>query len=276
MGTRPPVVGRWENTILIERITAPSSTAAKAVVFDFDGTLGMVRAGWMPLMLDMMMEILAPLGPDPDRLRTEAEEYVAHYTGRDTVEQMNAFAAHVASLGGSPLSGVEYKAEFLVRIEGLRAARLDALRAGEIMPDDLLIPGTRAFLECLRSLGLPLYLASGSDHSDICFEARLLGIDHYFAGIYGSAPGILNKKELLEVIVAQGTSPACILTFGDGRTEIELTRILGGKTVGVASDEPVCVEINMKKRGWLIAAGADYIIPNYLEPELLRLVEGKV
>lgn len=259
---------------MIETITTHSASPAQVVVFDFDGTLGMVRAGWMPLMLDMMMETLAPLGPDPVLLRAHAEEYVAHYTGRDTVEQMNAFVDHVTSLGGSPRSGVEYKAEFLVRIGELRAARLSALRAGKISPDDLLIPGTRAFLEGLKSLGLSLYLASGSDHSDICCEAGLLGIDHYFTGIYGSAPGVLNKKELLDEIVAQGTPQANILAFGDGRTEIELTQILGGRTVGVASDEPACVDVDLKKRGWLIAAGADYIIPNYLEPHLLALVQA--
>ena len=235
----------------------------------------MVRAGWMPLMLDMMMETLASLGPDPDALRAEAEVYVAHLTGQDTVEQTNAFAAHVARLGGNPRTGAEYKAEWLTRIEYRRAARLAALRNGDITPEDLMIPGARAFLESLRSLGLPVYLASGSHHHDICLEAGLLHIQHYFDGIFGSAPGILNKKELLDDIVARGIPPEAILTFGDGRTEIELTKILGGRTVGVASDEPECVAVDPKKRTWLIDAGADCIIPNYLEPELLNLVTAR-
>ncbi len=263
---------RWENNFLIERITFRPAHPARAIVFDFDGTIGMVRAGWMPLMLDMMMETLSPLGPDPEALRAEAEVYVAHLTGRDTVEQTNAFAAHVARLGGHPLTGAEYKAEFLARLEHRRAARLTALRSGEISPEDLMIPGARAFLEGLRTLGLPVYLASGSHHDDICLEAGLLHIEHYFDGIFGSAPGILNKKELLDDIVARGIPPEAILTFGDGRTEIELTQILGGRTVGVASDEPECLAVDPQKRQWLIDAGADCIIPNYLEPDLLDLV----
>jgi len=52
-------------------------------MFDFDGTLALVRAGWMPLMLDIMMETLGPLGRDAAKLRDEAEEYVARFTGKE-------------------------------------------------------------------------------------------------------------------------------------------------------------------------------------------------
>ncbi|HXJ43772.1 MAG TPA: hypothetical protein VNH18_31095, partial [Bryobacteraceae bacterium] len=90
--------------LLIEWLRDFPGKPARVVVFDFDGTVGMVRAGWMPLMLDMMMETLQSLGSDPVALRTEAEDYVARYTGRDTVVQMNAFADHVRRLGGVPRS----------------------------------------------------------------------------------------------------------------------------------------------------------------------------
>lgn len=236
----------------------------------------MVRAGWMPLMLDMMMETLEPLGPDPVILRNEAEDYVARYTGRDTVEQMNAFAGHVRRLGGTPRSGFEYKAEFLGRLEHWRSERLDGLRAGRIAPDALMIPGVRALLDALREASLPVYLASGSDHQDICLEARLLGIESYFAVICGSAPGIPDKAGLMTELLGQGFAPRSILTFGDGRTEIEITSNIGGRTVGVASDEPLCAEVDSRKRGWLIAAGADYIVPNYLDTDLMKVVTGKL
>ena len=89
----------------------------------------MIRAGWMPLMLDMMMETLGPIGPDPVTLRNEAEDYVARYTGRDTVEQMNAFVGHVRSLGGAPRSAVEYKAEFQARLEHVLSSDRTRARA---------------------------------------------------------------------------------------------------------------------------------------------------
>src|ERR1041385_6599129 len=91
--------GSCENTFLIERLRNGAHSRPRVVLFDFDGTLGLMRAGWMPLMLDMMMETLAPLanghGPSARALRNEAEEYVARFTGKDTVHQMAAFAAHV-------------------------------------------------------------------------------------------------------------------------------------------------------------------------------------
>jgi phosphoglycolate phosphatase len=46
---------------------------------------------------------------------------------------------------------------------------------------------------------------------------------------------------------------------------------VGGTAVGVATDEPECLAVDVKKRAWLAAAGADYIIPNYLEDGLAQL-----
>src|ERR1035438_6794199 len=61
-----------KNTILIEQIgNSRTRRPARAVMFDFDGTVALVRAGWMPVMLDMMMETLAPLGSDRTALCAE-------------------------------------------------------------------------------------------------------------------------------------------------------------------------------------------------------------
>jgi len=243
-------------------------------MFDFDGTLALIRAGWMPLMLDMMMETLGSLDPGNGRLREQAEEYVAQFTGKDTVHQMEAFAEHVRALGGDPRPAGEYKAEFLARLEHRRAERLGALEERRVHPDSLLVPGSRALLEALRARGLRIYLASGTAHEDICYEARLLDIDRYFDGIYGSAPTSLTKRELLAHIEESGIRGEEILTFGDGRVEIEDTRDAGGTAVGVATDEGACLEVDGKKRGWLTRAGADYIVPNFLDAGLLDIVAG--
>jgi phosphoglycolate phosphatase-like HAD superfamily hydrolase len=238
-------------------------------MFDFDGTVALVRAGWMPMMLDMMMETLGPLGSDAAALRAEAEEYVARFTGRDTVFQMAAFADHVRALGGEPRSAAEYKAQFLALMEHSRSARLKA-------PANLLVPGTKALLEALRARGLEVYLASGSAHDEIVYEAGLLGIADLFDGIYGSAPTSPTKRELLQRIVDSGIEGDEVLTFGDGRTEIEETKAVGGIAVGVATDEEECLEVDAKKRRWLIDAGADYIVPNYLDPDIPRIVTGEI
>jgi phosphoglycolate phosphatase-like HAD superfamily hydrolase len=82
---------------------------------------------------------------------------------------------------------------------------------------------------------------------------------------------------LLEWIVASGIAPDEVLTFGDGQVEIEATRAVGATAVGVATDEEFgCLTVDVKKRGWLIAAGADYIIPNYLDRDVMRIVEAEI
>jgi phosphoglycolate phosphatase-like HAD superfamily hydrolase len=230
-------------------------------MFDFDGTVALVRAGWMPLMLDMMMETLGPLGGQ----REEAETYVARFTGKDTVHQMSAFADHVRALGGQPLAAERYKADFLTLMERYRSARL-------AHPVNLLVPGTKRLLEALRARSLEIYLASGSAHHEITFESELLGIAPFFNGIYGSAPGVPNKRELLHRLLDSGIEGPEIVTFGDGRVEIEETKAVGGIAIGVATDEAECLEVDPKKRGWLIEAGADYIVPNFLDPEILTLI----
>jgi phosphoglycolate phosphatase-like HAD superfamily hydrolase len=245
-------------------------------MFDFDGTVGLVRAGWMPIMLNMMMETLSPLGSDAAALRAEAEAYVARLTGKDTLHQMDAFAEHVRSLGGSPLSAARYKADFLHLMEHGTAERLRAVEQGRIPADDLLVPGTRSFLAALRARGLIVYLASGTAHDEICRDAALLGVADFFDGIYGSAPGRFTKRELLDSIVDSGIAGDQILTFGDGQAEIEDTKAVGGSAVGVATDEGLCMDVDPKKRGWLIDAGADYIVPNYLDSGLLDIVAGRM
>jgi len=244
-------------------------------MFDFDGTLALVRAGWMPIMLDMMMETLGPLGNDNAALRAEAEAYVARLTGRDTVHQMRAFADHVRSLGGSDTPGEVYRDEFFRRLAGRVSKRLKAVEQGTAPEESLLVPGVRIFLEALRERGLQIYLASGTAHADIVRECRLLKVEGYFDGIYGSAPENFSKSELLAHIVESGIAPDEILTFGDGRVEIEVTAAAGGVSVGMATDEPHCLVVDRKKRAWLIEAGADYIAPNFLDLEgMLEIAAG--
>jgi phosphoglycolate phosphatase-like HAD superfamily hydrolase len=260
---------------VIERLGYGSRLPVRAVMFDFDGTVATVRSGWLEIMLDMMMETLGPLGKDDDALRSEAEKYVARFTGKDTVHQMEAFVDHVRRLGGEPECPESYKAEFMDRLERVRSERLNAVEDGRIPPDALLVPGVRALLAAMQGRNLEVYLASGTAHDEILREAKLLGIERYFTGMYGSARTSLTKVQLLARIVKSGISGAAILTFGDGHAEIEATKAVGGTAIGVAGLEPECMELDPKKRGWLIDAGADSIILNYLDPGVLELVLGQ-
>ena len=61
-------------------------------------------------------------------------------------------------------------------------------------------------------------------------------------------------------------------TFGDGPVEIRETRKRGGTAVGVASDEVRRYGLNLAKRTRLVLAGADIIIPDFSQEDLLMKI----
>ena len=80
----------------MEQIRAGASAAgAKVALFDFDGTLSLVRSGWMDVMVPMMVEILADLktGETDAELKAVVEDFVWRLTGKETIYQMIEFAA---------------------------------------------------------------------------------------------------------------------------------------------------------------------------------------
>jgi phosphoglycolate phosphatase len=247
-----------------------SARHARVVLFDFDGTLSLIRSGWMNVMVPMMVEILADLktGESEEQLRAMVEEYVWRLTGKETIYQMIALAEAVESRGGKPLEPLAYKKMYLDRLWQKIATRVEGLRKGEVDPEKYLVPGSRALLEQLKERGLTMYLASGTDEIYMKQEARLLGITQYFdGGVYGALDDYksFSKAILIQRILAsadfQGDQ---FLGFGDGYVEIEEVKLVGGVAVGVASTEPECMVVDEWKRQRLIGVGADYIVPNYL------------
>ena len=67
-----------------------SADRAKVALFDFDGTLSLIRTGWVDVMVPMMVEILAELktGEKEEDLRALVEDFVARLTGEQTIYQM--------------------------------------------------------------------------------------------------------------------------------------------------------------------------------------------
>jgi phosphoglycolate phosphatase len=242
---------------------------AKVAVFDFDGTLSLIRAGWVDIMVPMMLEILSALrtGETEEQLRAVIEPFIWRLTGKDTLYQMIALSDEVTRRGGTPLAAHVYKDQFLDRLYKVSGVRMDRLRSGAAAPDEYLVPGSRAMLEDLRDRRLSLYLASGTDDAHLKEEANLLDISRYFdGGVYGALPdpNAFSKRMLFERIAAMpGMRADRLIGFGDGPVEIEELRRLGALAVGLATDEPECRETSPWKRRNLIAAGADYIIPNY-------------
>lgn len=256
---------------MIENVTpGVSARHARVVLFDFDGTLSLIRSGWMDVMVPMMVEILADLktGESEQQLRALVEEFVWRLTGKETIYQMIAFAAAIEARGGKALEPLAYKKMYLDLLWQKIEKRVEGLRQGQTDPEDFLVPGSRALLERLRDKGLRMYLASGTDEIYMKEEARLLGVSQYFdGGVYGALDDYksFSKAILIQRILStaefQGDQ---FLGFGDGYVEIEEVKNVGGVAVGVASEEPACSRVDEWKRQRLIGVGADYIVPNYL------------
>jgi phosphoglycolate phosphatase-like HAD superfamily hydrolase len=268
----------------MEQIRAGASAAgAKVALFDFDGTLSLVRSGWMDVMVPMMVEILADLksGETDAELKAVVEDFVWRLTGKETIYQMIEFAANVEKRGGRALDPLEYKKMYLDLLWERIRGRVEELKSGHVSPEKYMVPGARALLENLKDRGLKLYLASGTDEVYMKEEARLIDVAKYFdGGVYGALDDYksFSKKILVQRILAStDVRGPEIIGFGDGYVEIEEVKLVGGVAVGVASMEPECVAIDEWKRQRLIGVGADYIVPNYLcHPELMEALFGSL
>lgn len=256
---------------MIEHIRpGASAREARVVLFDFDGTLSLIRSGWVEVMTPMMVEALAELktGETEEQLTEIVREFVGRLTGKDTIYQMIELCDQVSARGGKPLDPLVYKHRYLGLLWERIRDRVEELRRGDCPPDKYLVPGARALLERLKDRGLKMYLASGTDESYMKEEARLLGVTRYFdGGVYGAlddyksfSKAILIKR-VIDAAEARGDQ---FLGFGDGYVEIENVKQVGGVAVGVATSEPECLEVDQWKRGRLVKVGADYIIPNFL------------
>jgi phosphoglycolate phosphatase-like HAD superfamily hydrolase len=245
------------------------------MLFDFDGTLSLIREGWPQVMIPMMVACLQETRTreTPAELEAAVEEFVMRLNGRQTIYQMIQLADEVRRRGGQALDPLAYKHRYhqllLERIQG----RLDALQTGAAKPEDWTVPGSHALLADLRRRGLTLYLASGTDVPFVRREAELLGLSPYFGEhIYGALDDYrsFSKKMVIERILKdhqlRGEE---LLGFGDGFVEIEEVKRVGGVAVAVASDEVRRRGVNAWKRDRLIRAGADVVIPEYRRRESL-------
>ncbi len=253
----------------------------RSVLFDFDGTLSLIREGWPNIMIPMMVEIIRETGSDESlrEVYEVVEDFVMRLNGRQTIYQMIQLADEVRQRGGKPLQPIEYKRRYHALLGEHIKTRIAALESGQLTPAKATVPGSHSFLAQLRERGLTLYLASGTDLPFVRREAELLQLTPFFGPhIYGALDDYENfsKKLVIDQILAehqlQGDE---LLAFGDGFVEIEEVKRVGGVAVGVASDEVNRCGISEWKRERLLRAGADLIIPDYRKgEELIKYLFG--
>ena len=252
------------------------------VLFDFDGTLSLIRQGWPEIMTPMFAEMLPPLPGETLEARLQlCNDDIMRLNGKQTIYQMIQLAERIKERGGTPREPLWYKHEYLRRLEERIRHRLEGLRSGAIRPDDLLVYGARALLEELKRRGLPLYLASGTDEYCVKAEAELLDMPRYFGRhIYGAIDDYkkFSKKMVIERILRENAIQGeQLLSFGDGYVEIENTKEVGGFAVAVASDEAHngSGQFDEWKRNRLRGVGADMIVPDFRDLEgLMECIFG--
>jgi phosphoglycolate phosphatase-like HAD superfamily hydrolase len=239
-------------------------------LFDFDGTISLIREGWQGIMIPMMVEILMQTPNHEERSEIErvVKEFVTRLTGKQTIYQMIQLCEEIAARGGVPREPSEYKHLYNEILDQHIKDRIAGLKSGQVKPEDMTVPGTFTWLEILKEHGVICYLASGTDEKYVLEESELLGLSNYFAGIYGALEDYKNysKKMVIERIIrTHQLHGSSFVAFGDGYVEIEDSKSVDGIAIGVASDEKNRAGVDAWKRSRLIAAGADIIIPDFRE-----------
>jgi phosphoglycolate phosphatase-like HAD superfamily hydrolase len=252
------------------------NTPPRHVLFDFDGTLSLIREGWPEVMVPLMVEMLQATGTQetPAELSRLAGDFVMELTGKQTIYQMIHLAEEITKRGGVPLDPTEYKQMYHDRLLTRIADRREQLRAGSAAPADMMVPYSLEMLDGLVARGAAVYLASGTDQAYVDEEARLLGLDRYFGKhIYGAIDDYKNfsKAMVIERLLAQNQIDGTeLLGFGDGYVEINNIKSVNGTAVAVASDESGrSGRPDLWKRDRLIGAGADLVIPDFREYDAL-------
>lgn len=247
------------------------------VVFDFDGTISLIRDGWQNVMVPMMVECLQ-METDTTETQKQLEaivvEFVDRLTGKQTIYQMIQLSEEIEKRGGTPKDPLAYKDEYNRRLLPVVEERIAGLSAGTLSADPLRVPMSLEFLQSLRKMGINCYLASGTDVEFVKNEASLLGVAEYFdGGIFGALREYkqFSKAMVIQKIVkdiastARAYSGSELLIVGDGYVEIENAKEVGAIAVGVASVEDNIYNMNADKRERLLRAGADIIIRDFRE-----------
>lgn len=258
----------------IEKIGEPRpDLRPEHVLFDFDGTLSLIREGWMEIMIPLLageLERYARRDETPESIRAVVADFVVRLTGKQTIYQMIRLAEEISIRGGKPEDPQVYKERYHNLLMERIARRREALAEGRARPEDHLVPGSLELLEGIIERGGTIYIASGTDEKYVLEEAELLGLVRFAPGrIYGALKDhTAFSKEMVirSILETHKIDGAKLAAFGDGYVEITDTKASGGFAIGVASDEAGrSGQCDEWKRRRLIGAGADLIVPDYRE-----------
>jgi phosphoglycolate phosphatase-like HAD superfamily hydrolase len=260
----------------------------KVALFDFDGTVSILRAGWHGILTNYFVSVLktTPKGQTMCQTNPAAEDELAQFSkrsfepniGKIPLIQFYTLVELIKQYGGQPKAPETYMAEYYRSLLALVEKRHEQIRNG-LDPKELLLTGTVEILTMFRRRGVKLYLVSGTEQDFVREDCGLLRITEYFnGGVFGGTADIeaSSKKSMITKIIAEnGIDGSELIGFGDGQTETREVKAVGGFVVGVASNEDTRDGIDPCKRRQLVEAGTDWIIPHFEDvAEIERRVFG--
>ncbi len=242
----------------------------RAAVFDFDGTLSLIREGWPQIMVDRMLAHLREQNlvrePEP-ACAAHLRALVMALNGHPTLKQMERFVEEVRARGGAPADPEAYLRDYLDALMAVVRERWAALEAGTASAEEWVVPHAHAALALLQARGLQPVVASGTDLAHVSREVDLLKLSPFVSGrVFAPKDNdaTFRKRDVIARTLESGRVPGTeLLGFGDGVVETQEVKRAGGVAAGVASVPAGARGTHAGKREALIAAGADLIVSDY-------------
>ncbi len=256
----------------------------KVAIFDHDGTISTMRHGWEKIMRRMMVQAIAGdrfdsiAALDLDKMYSSVDAMIEKTTGIQTIVQMSQLIDMIRDYGYVPENEIktplQYKDEYRSLLNEQLKCKYKRFEEGIYNVYDLTMKGALDFLAELGKNGTKVFLASGSDYTDVKYETHALGYDLLFTGgIFGSVSNLSKdpKKMVMgEIIKNIDADSSQVVVFGDGPVEMREAKKRGFLTVGIISDEHQRFGMNPAKRERLILAGADILIPDFSWMKILE------
>jgi phosphoglycolate phosphatase-like HAD superfamily hydrolase len=256
----------------IEIINEVERGRIKHALFDFDGTVSLLREGWQHIMGPVMVEMICGETEPTPAIIGEVNRVIDETTGIQTIFQMQVLEKMVRDHGLVPedkiLDPYGYKDIYNDRLMVPVNERIRKLEAGELPVEQATLVGALEFLRILKARNVCLYVFSGTDQDDVRNEAAKVGAAPFFDEIWGALRNVedYSKEKVLKAILAKHNLHGSeVLVVGDGPVEIRNGKENGCITIGVASDEVKGQGWDESKRQRLIKAGADIMIPDFGE-----------
>lgn len=245
-------------------------------LFDFDGTISLLREGWQSIMAPVMVEMICGDTEPTPEIIAEVDRVIDETTGIQTIFQMERLVEMVRAHGlvpeGDILDAYGYKDIYNDRLMVPVRERIAKLEKGELTLDQVTVRGSLEFVRRLNARGLHLYVFSGTDQEDVRNEAGKVGAAPYFTEIWGAIRSVEDyskDKVIKDIMRKHDLHGSEVLICGDGPVELRNAKENGCVALGVCSDEVHGHGWDMHKRNRLIKAGADILVPDFGEVDQL-------